>query len=97
MVDCLNCELGCNGGTGTLRDKTQDEIESAIEKRNIESQKRYKEKGVFRTQVNEIARSAEDLNRLTNKLNDLIGQFHIGAEKGGLAVRSNGKLVHGTR
>ncbi|MBI2417979.1 MAG: 4Fe-4S binding protein [Ignavibacteriales bacterium] len=47
LIDCLNCELGCNGGTGTAKGKTQDEIESAIEKRNLEMQKRYKQKGLL--------------------------------------------------
>jgi methyl-accepting chemotaxis protein/NAD-dependent dihydropyrimidine dehydrogenase PreA subunit len=49
IIDCLNCELGCNGGTGTPRDKSQDEVESLIEKRNLEMQKRYKNKGLLRT------------------------------------------------
>jgi uncharacterized coiled-coil DUF342 family protein len=43
IVDCLNCEMGCNGGPGTLnRDKSPDEIEHHIELRNKEMQKRYK-------------------------------------------------------
>lgn len=34
LIDCLNCEMGCNGGTGTLNGhKPFDEIESLIEKR----------------------------------------------------------------
>ena len=49
IIDCLNCEHGCNGGTGTPRDKSQDELESLIEKRNLEMQKRYKNKGVLKT------------------------------------------------
>ena len=33
LVDCLNCEHGCNGGTLTnLKDKPVDEIEYWIEK-----------------------------------------------------------------
>ncbi|MDR1384405.1 MAG: methyl-accepting chemotaxis protein [Planctomycetaceae bacterium] len=35
LIDCLNCELGCNGGPGTSSwQKTQDELESLVEKRS---------------------------------------------------------------
>jgi iron only hydrogenase large subunit-like protein len=35
LVDCLNCELGCNGGPGTLNQHaSQDRIEMLIERRN---------------------------------------------------------------
>ena len=49
LIDCLNCEQGCNGGTGTAQDKTHDEIESAIEKRNLEMQGLYKSKSTIRS------------------------------------------------
>jgi methyl-accepting chemotaxis protein/NAD-dependent dihydropyrimidine dehydrogenase PreA subunit len=45
LVDCLNCEHGCNGGTGTKRDKTADELEYSIELRNKKMQKLYAKKG----------------------------------------------------
>ncbi|MBN1302304.1 MAG: 4Fe-4S binding protein [Melioribacteraceae bacterium] len=41
LIDCLNCEQGCNGGTGTKRDKSIDEVEYYIEKRNQEMQEKY--------------------------------------------------------
>lgn len=45
LIDCLNCELGCNGGTGTLSQKANtDEIEHLIEVRNKQAQKWYEEK-----------------------------------------------------
>jgi len=48
LVDCLNCELGCNGGTGTnLKWSPIDEIEFYVEKRNKEYQERYKVKTGF--------------------------------------------------
>lgn len=48
LIDCLNCEAGCNAGPGTLnRDKPIDEIESAIEKRNKLAQSRYDKKSLF--------------------------------------------------
>lgn len=48
LIDCLNCEMGCNGGPGTLnQEKSPDEIESFIEQRNREMQKRYQKKGIL--------------------------------------------------
>ena len=47
LVDCLNCEKGCNGGTGTFsKDSHPDEIEYFVEKRNREMQDRYKINGI---------------------------------------------------
>lgn len=47
LIDCLNCEMGCNGGPATTnRGKHIDVIESAIEKRNKEAQERYRAKGL---------------------------------------------------
>lgn len=44
LVDCLNCEKGCNGGPLTLaKDKPIDEIEYLIRTRNEELQKLYKD------------------------------------------------------
>lgn len=46
LIDCLSCEMGCNGGPGTLNtEKSIEEIEFFIEKRNREMKKRY-EKGL---------------------------------------------------
>jgi len=37
LIDCLNCEMGCNGGPGTgNQDKSMDELESPIRKRVAE-------------------------------------------------------------
>ncbi len=42
LIDCLNCETGCNGGTGTISfDKTMDTLEHHIEERNKQMQKYY--------------------------------------------------------
>lgn len=42
IIDCLNCEKGCNGGTGTdCRDFSTDELESLISRRKELMQKRY--------------------------------------------------------
>lgn len=42
MIDCLNCEYGCNAGPGTLNlEKSPDEFESAIETRRLESERAH--------------------------------------------------------
>lgn len=42
VIDCLNCEKGCNGGTGTdCKDLSMDELESLINRRRDLMQKRY--------------------------------------------------------
>ena len=46
LVDCLNCEAGCNGGTGTNSShKSMDELEYWVEKRNREMQEKYRQTG----------------------------------------------------
>lgn len=50
LIDCLSCEMGCNGGPGTMnRKKGPDEIERLIESRNREAQDSYVKKGLLRT------------------------------------------------
>lgn len=42
IVDCLNCEKGCNGGTGTdCREFSMDQLETLISRRKELMQKRY--------------------------------------------------------
>lgn len=42
LVDCLNCEKGCNGGPGTVNQKaSQDEIEHYIEQRSKYMKEKY--------------------------------------------------------
>ncbi|NLI79838.1 MAG: 4Fe-4S binding protein [Candidatus Riflebacteria bacterium] len=48
LVDCLNCDLGCNGGTGTdAKDHSPDEVERLVEERNQVMQKRHRRWGPF--------------------------------------------------
>lgn len=48
LVDCLNCEKGCNGGTGTTKqDMSFDILESLVEDRNLKLQDKYKKRGLF--------------------------------------------------
>jgi iron only hydrogenase large subunit-like protein/uncharacterized protein YoxC len=42
LVDCLNCEKGCNGGTGTRnRETPMDKLEAFIRKRRAEVEAKY--------------------------------------------------------
>ena len=42
LIDCLSCDMGCNGGPLTLvHDKSPDEIEYWVEKRSAEMRERY--------------------------------------------------------
>ncbi len=42
IIDCLNCDMGCNGGTATLTRKLPlDEIEFLVEERNAELRNLY--------------------------------------------------------
>lgn len=46
LIDCLNCELGCNGGTGTdIKHSSPDEVEKLVEERNKTMQKRHERWG----------------------------------------------------
>ncbi|MDR3335408.1 MAG: methyl-accepting chemotaxis protein [Treponema sp.] len=48
LVDCLNCELGCNGGPGTENQgKHPDTVECMVERRNRKVQEQYRPKGLF--------------------------------------------------
>jgi hypothetical protein len=47
LIDCLNCEMGCNGGTATgdAHAKSPDTLEAAVDQRNLEMQRHYGKKG----------------------------------------------------
>ncbi|MBD3314471.1 MAG: chemotaxis protein [Chitinivibrionales bacterium] len=47
LVDCLNCDMGCNGGTGTNSyDNNPDEMEHLVERRSQAMRQRYRPKGL---------------------------------------------------
>lgn len=59
IVDCLNCDMGCNGGTGTdNHEKSPDEVEYHVEKRKRAMQKQYAGNGIgtpnYRRKVNRL-------------------------------------------
>jgi len=46
IVDCLNCEKGCNGGTATLlRERSLDELEAPVERRNRAMRLHHRKRG----------------------------------------------------
>ncbi|MDR2447432.1 MAG: hypothetical protein LBD58_09140 [Treponema sp.] len=48
FIDCLSCEMGCNGGPATRNtERHLDEVEFFIEKRGLAARKRYEKDGVL--------------------------------------------------
>jgi len=56
LIDCLNCEFGCNGGPGTKKIHTaQDDLEYYVEKRSAAAQKMYEaEDGEHPKRIHEL-------------------------------------------
>lgn len=66
LIDCLNCEMGCNGGPGTLgKDKPLDEVEWLINERKEEMKRRYEEDEVKR----------KDDKHLQTKVGEVIDKY----------------------
>ena len=63
LIDCLNCERGCNGGPGTLnKEKPLDEIEFYIEERNSNAGSFYLKKA-----FGNLWGSRRSLNRILSR------------------------------
>ncbi len=63
LIDCLNCENGCNGGPGTPgREKSAAELESLVEQRKEVMCKKYRKHGFFAAR-----RSRKKLEKLVQK------------------------------
>ncbi|MDP4267395.1 MAG: [Fe-Fe] hydrogenase large subunit C-terminal domain-containing protein [Bacteroidota bacterium] len=61
MIDCLNCEMGCNGGPATPNKyKSHDELEFYIEKRKESQLKKY----------NNFEKNNNTQNELENNINN---------------------------
>lgn len=67
LIDCLNCEKGCNGGSGTLNhNKSFDEIESLIEVRRKEVQNKYGINGNERKSKKGLRLLSKNINKHWN-------------------------------
>jgi iron only hydrogenase large subunit-like protein len=65
LIDCLNCERGCNGGAGTEgKDMPLDEMEEYVERRNKERRAIWKAKGI--SQKAGIAKLEKTINDYWN-------------------------------
>ncbi len=63
LIDCLNCDLGCNGGPLTIvNDKSIDEIEYWVERRNREVQQKY-----MLENEEDTKKSKETIEKIINK------------------------------
>ncbi len=66
IIDCLNCEMGCNGGPGTLgKDKPLDEVEWLVAERKEEMKHRYESDEEKR----------KDDQHLQGKIENVINQY----------------------
>jgi PAS domain S-box-containing protein len=69
LIDCLNCEKGCNGGPLTLgKDMPMDEVDHWVSKRNLEMQEFYKSEA----KLNNIPSNKHLEDLLMNYWNDHI-------------------------
>jgi iron only hydrogenase large subunit-like protein len=82
LIDCLNCEKGCNGGPGTINQNTpQDELEHFVEQRSKLMKERFEKKQeeqpekniLFSSQLNNYWKPALYARKYKNlkHLNDL--------------------------
>lgn len=90
IVDCLNCEKGCNGGTGTdCKDLTMDELEGIISRRKELMQRRYLDSSEA-ADLSEVERDGV----IQEKIIDFINQYwKQGLYDRSYVNRSNHKLV----
>lgn len=81
LIDCLNCELGCNGGTGTNSyNKSLDELEYYINQRSIETQtkqKTTKNETITTTQYNQLVDKYWEEGLYDRKYKDLSSNTSI--------------------
>lgn len=90
IIDCLNCEKGCNGGTGTdCQEFSTDELESIISRRKELMQQRYLHNS-GRSDMSEIEKD----EIVQEKIKDFIDEhWKPGLYKRDYVNRSNHKLV----
>lgn len=90
IIDCLNCEKGCNGGTGTdCKEFSTDELESLINRRKELMQKRY----LNGNSTNQISEPEKD-QIIQEKIGELIEQnWKPDLYKRDYINRSSNKLI----
>ncbi len=72
LVDCLNCEFGCNGGSGTTsKEKTLDELESLVQRRQDDTALKNL------TKIENIIDAYWDAGLYTRTYRDLSDRFNI--------------------
>jgi len=77
LVDCLNCEFGCNTGPGTLtREMTTDEIENRIESRSQKHIRQYN-KLAGKKKLDRAINDYYKANLYNRKYQDLSRNYHI--------------------
>lgn len=76
IVDCLNCEKGCNGGTGTdCKNMSMDYLESAIDRRKNLLQKQYLSSDEYMMAKSGELDEAEKDAIIQDKLLELINKY----------------------
>lgn len=95
VIDCLNCEKGCNGGTATgCKDYSMDELESLIEKRRNLMQQRYMSTAEANAQMSGDLSEAEKDEMIQEKIQHAIDKYwKPGLYDRDYVNRSNHKLV----
>jgi iron only hydrogenase large subunit-like protein len=64
LIDCLNCELGCNAGPGTRNhDKHPDRLEGFVERRKVQAVERYRNKTVMKSPKSGARKLAKEVSR----------------------------------
>lgn len=90
IVDCLNCEKGCNGGTGTdCREFSTDELENLIMRRKEVMQRRYLD-GSNSSDMSEPEKDEVVQERIVDLINE---NWKPGLYSRDYVNRSNHKLV----
>lgn len=60
LIDCLNCDLGCNGGTGTLNnEKSPDELEFYVRQRINEMKQKHKTEDDNKEKIDEFRKTID--------------------------------------
>lgn len=90
IIDCLNCEKGCNGGTGTdCKEFSTDELENLIMRRKEVMQRRYLE-GSNTIDMTEPEKDEVVQERIVDLINE---NWKPGLYNRDYVNRSNHKLV----